>query len=26
VDSLLKDLQGIVEKRFKQKFEELLTQ
>ena len=25
VDSLLKDLQGIVEKRFKQKFERLLT-
>ena len=25
VDSLLKDLQGIVEKRFKQKFEGLLT-
>jgi molybdate transport system regulatory protein len=25
VDSLIKDLQGIVEKRFKQKFEGLLT-
>jgi len=25
VDSLLKDLQGIVEKRFKQKLEGLLT-